>query len=220
MPGYILDTWTSGTPPLRNAYMRYLLQLELVDRMIARLQQRMRDSGLWRDAMVVVSADHGVSFREDGRRRRADAENLADIAGIPLFVKAPGQTTAKVDDGRARTVDIVPTLADALETRLPWRADGVSLLEGPRPGPVQVEVKGGSTVRAPFEAYRDALPGAAARLRRLLAGGSRTVYAAGPDGALVGRAVSDVRQGPPLDSGFELDTSIGRVYPSGPVGRP
>ena len=39
---------------------------------------------------------------------------LADIAGVPLFVKYPGQKQGRVDPRYAKTIDILPTIADVL----------------------------------------------------------------------------------------------------------
>ena len=39
--------------------------------------------------------------------------NFEQVAAVPFFVKAPGQTQGRVDDDIVRNVDIVPTVADA-----------------------------------------------------------------------------------------------------------
>ena len=48
--------------------------------------------------LLIVTADHGVSFRAGHSRRLPDAANLSDIASVPLFIKLPGQTEGRVDD--------------------------------------------------------------------------------------------------------------------------
>ena len=77
---------------------------------------------------MVVLADHGVSFVPGGNARLVDRDNIADIARVPLFVKLPGQRAGRVDTRAARTIDVLPTIADVLGVRLPWRVDGRSLL--------------------------------------------------------------------------------------------
>ena len=103
------------------------------DRLLGRLIARLRETGLWDRALVVVTADHGVSFRvgqADGRA--VTPENVEDIAPVPLFVKAPGQRTGRVSTRPVQTIDILPTIADELGVDLPWRVDGRSA-EGPAP---------------------------------------------------------------------------------------
>src|SRR2546430_8556651 len=51
----------------------------------------------------------------------------SDLAPVPLFVKRPWQRGGAVDDGSARSIDIVPTIADALGIKVPWHLDGESL---------------------------------------------------------------------------------------------
>ena len=45
---------------------------------------------------------------------------------MPLFVKAPGQRRGRTSAAYARTIDLVPTIADVLNIRMPYRADGRS----------------------------------------------------------------------------------------------
>ena len=110
---------------VRQLYQRHLLQLGYTDRLIGRLIARLKETGLWDRALVVVTADHGVSFRVgQGDRRAVTPENVEDIAPIPLFVKAPGQDRGRIATGPVQTIDILPTIADELGVRLPWRVDG------------------------------------------------------------------------------------------------
>jgi hypothetical protein len=48
-------------------------------------------------------------------------------------VKMPGQQVGRVDDRDARTIDIVPTIADSLGLTIPWHVDGRSLRAANRP---------------------------------------------------------------------------------------
>ena len=48
---------------MRQRYQRHLLQVGFTDRLLGRLIARLRETGLWDRALVVVTADHGVSFR-------------------------------------------------------------------------------------------------------------------------------------------------------------
>ena len=103
---------------VRQRYQRHLLQVGFTDRLLGRLIARLRETGLWDRALVVVTADHGVSFRVGQADRRAvTPENVEDIAPVPLFVKAPGQRTGRVSTRPVQTIDILPTIADELGIR-------------------------------------------------------------------------------------------------------
>jgi hypothetical protein len=108
-------------------HLRHFLQVGFVDRELGRLMDRLRHTGLFADALLIVTADHGYSFEMNvvGRRQVRET-NIDEIAMVPFFVKVPGQTAGAVDDSIVRTVDVVPTIADVLGLRIWWRNDGYS----------------------------------------------------------------------------------------------
>jgi len=111
---------------------RHLLQLRYTDSLLGRLLDRLERAGLYDRALVVVVADHGASFQRGLAMRRVERGNLARIARVPLFVKYPGQAKGVVDPRAARTIDILPTIADVLGAHLPWPVDGSSLRGRPQ----------------------------------------------------------------------------------------
>jgi hypothetical protein len=108
-------------------HLRHLLQAGSVDRDLGVLLQRLRRTGLLDRAIVVVVADHGYSFEVGAPDRRQVTEsNIAQIAPVPYFVKAPGQRDGRVDDRLVRTIDVLPTIADLAGVRIPWPHQGRS----------------------------------------------------------------------------------------------
>ena len=114
-----------------QAYQRHLLQVQAVDVLIGDLLARLENLEILEDALVVVTADHGVSFRPGDQRRTLTESNAYDIGLVPLFIKAPGQDRGAVETVPARTIDVLPTVAAHLEFELPWAHDGRSLLRQP-----------------------------------------------------------------------------------------
>jgi hypothetical protein len=132
-PGWGPDeVWNRNQAAVDQDWQRHLLQLGYADTVLGRLVARLRATGLYDRAMLVVTADHGVSFRAGQKRRPLSPANLQDIAYVPLFVKEPGQRRGRVVPQLARTIDILPTLAAAAQVRIPWHVDGHPLL-GARP---------------------------------------------------------------------------------------
>ena len=137
--------WGPEPWPVLQARQRHLLQLGWVDTLLGRLRVRLKSAGLYDDALVVVTADHGISFRPGESRRGLTKRNFHDIIEVPLIVKLPGRPEARVDDRNAELIDILPTIADVLGADLPWHADGRSLLaplDGVQPGKRVVKVPG------------------------------------------------------------------------------
>jgi hypothetical protein len=112
---------------------RHLLQARHADVMVGLLLARLRDLGTYEDALVVVTADHGAGFETGQPVRGVSPENADSVLWVPLLVKAPGQAEGRIDDRPARTIDVLPTVAEVLDVELPGPVDGTSLLG---PGPV------------------------------------------------------------------------------------
>lgn len=123
-PG-LAETWA-----LRHTYQRHLLQLAYVDTLLGRVFDRLDATGLFDESLVVVTADHGVSFRQGEPARHLSDANAVDILSVPLFIKRPGQQVSEVRDDAVQTVDILPTISEILEWREPSWTDGRSILRG------------------------------------------------------------------------------------------
>jgi Sulfatase len=106
---------------------RHFLQTGFADLLLQELWKHLKQEGLWDDSLIVVAADHGVAFIKGRRdRRRLDGENYGEIAPIPLFIKAPGQESGKVNDSYVETIDILPTILDILNIDPKVKMDGHS----------------------------------------------------------------------------------------------
>ena len=93
------------------------------------LLDRLRKKGIYDRALVVIPADNSESFLKLGHNRHiADAATAADIASTPLLIKLPGQHRGRYSDLHVRAIDLLPTIADALDVRIPWPVDGRSFL--------------------------------------------------------------------------------------------
>lgn len=127
------SNWTSDPRPVARNYQRHLLQVGYVDTILGEIVARMRETGTWDDALVVVTADHGAGFRPGFALRLPNASTRADVASVPLLVKLPGQRAGAVNRANVETIDILPTIAGAVGAGLPWEADGADVLAVRRP---------------------------------------------------------------------------------------
>lgn len=87
----------------------------------------MKRTGIWDRALVIVTADHGVSFRSGSDLRVIAKETAGEIAAVPMFVKLPGQQKGTIDDKPVQTFDVVPTIADILDVEGMYPTDGFSM---------------------------------------------------------------------------------------------
>jgi hypothetical protein len=205
--------WTGPQWQVDQSFQRHLLQAQYADRLLGRLLDRLRAVGLYERALVVVTADHGVSFRAGDRRRTPTPTNLHDVSNMPLFIKTPGQREGRVVDGVVRTIDVLPTIARVLGVRLSG-VDGVPAgTRGTDPG-IELDVpdswEGGTT--GTYGTFLRQREERRRYERSLLAAAGYDAFAIGPHPELVGR-----RPGAVPSSGGRLRLDDTGVWVSGTV---
>ena len=191
-------------------YQRHLMQAQAADGVVGAYMDRLKEAGLYERCLVVVAADHGVAFRPGLPRRRLTVETAAEITRVPLIVKfpagqpdVPGTTRLggqRVSDRNAETVDIAPTVLDALGFGGDAAIEGRSLrrpLDQERQGK-RVVLEDGRTCA--FEAKGPDLGPALQRKLALFgaAGNPFRVPRVSEFASLVGRSVAELR---PVEGG-------------------
>ncbi|HEV7804274.1 MAG TPA: sulfatase-like hydrolase/transferase [Solirubrobacteraceae bacterium] len=189
LPGLHDQTWSKDSFVVAQGAQRHMLQVGYADRLLGRMIARLRSARLWDDALVIVTADHGVGLRPGGSRRAVTRADFAGIAGVPLFVKRPRQRRPSIADSAARTVDILPTIADVIGAKAPRDVDGRPLTK-PLPA-VTPSVRNGRRGRFVSMALRDFVRvrnAELARQRRLLPH-SRDLFRTSLDAGPIGPSV-------------------------------
>lgn len=107
----------------------YALQMELVDKVIGRVIEKIKQAGLYDDAIVAFISDHGEM---SGRRALVDKGVYLhpDVLRVPLVVKTPKMAPAAkpVVDAPVSLLDLSQTFLEAAGIRAEARFDGVSLV--------------------------------------------------------------------------------------------
>ena len=210
-PGFARERWSRRQWLADQAFQRHVLQTKYADALVGRLLDKVRAAGLYDDAMILVTADHGISFRAGEPRRRVTAATIPDVALVPFIAKAPGQRDGRVDDGAVRTVDALPTIASAVEVRVPWDTDGMPADERPSSGQVTVTGEGSPGTPVALETVLAGKRERDAYEARLLRNGD---YAVGPRPDLLGRRLEGDVQATVDAPGEYADVPAGaRVLP-------
>jgi hypothetical protein len=114
-------------------FQRHSLQTGTADVALGQVIDHLQDTGIWEDATVLVTADHGTSTLLPDVGRTATENNAEEVFRVPLFLKAAGQTEGTVVDDVAMTIDALPTLMQVLGIETDWDMEGHSLLDGSEP---------------------------------------------------------------------------------------
>ena len=187
--GLTKETWSGDEWATTQSYQRHLLQVGLVDTLVGQLIARLKSAGLYEQSLIVMTADHGVSFRPHDNRRSLTKTNFADVMTVPLFVKAPSQQQGEIRDHNVETIDILPTIADILGIALPWSVDGGSAFSPePRAG---TEKSSSISTRMALDRFNTEVRAAVKRQSALFPPNTPVVPKTAPPG-LVGQRIQDV----------------------------
>jgi hypothetical protein len=127
VPGVSMDEmWRGNFWTVNQGYQRHLLQVGYIDSLIGVLVQRLKETGVYDKALIIITSDHGVSFTPNASRRQLQKQNMPEILFTPLIIKTPFQQKKIIDDSNVESVDILPIIADLLNIEVPWKMDGQS----------------------------------------------------------------------------------------------
>src|SRR4029450_7381688 len=98
---------------------------------VGEVVQRLRSQGLYDKALVILTADHGISFTPGKAPRTLQDGNAHELMWVPLFVKTPQQRSGAVSNRNVEQVALLPTIAAILKVKVPWPMDGRSAMSAP-----------------------------------------------------------------------------------------
>ena len=118
---------------------RYDGAVAYADHEIGRLLAALRELGLERSTLVVVTADHGESLGEGGRMLHGSSLH-EELVRVPLIVALPGATRARRVDEIVSLVDLGPTLLELAGVARPPSMQGEGFLPGRAADPFPLAV--------------------------------------------------------------------------------
>ena len=130
--GGVPRQWAVAGKPLGWYVARYDGEIAAVDAEVGQLVDALDASRVRDRTLVVLTSDHGESLGEH-EYYFDHGEDLFDPSiRIPLIVAGPGIEAGRRSDLLATTLDVVPTVLDAVKVSYPPDLAGVSLLPATR----------------------------------------------------------------------------------------
>jgi len=211
MPGLDIETdkWSDNEWLVAQAYQRHLLQVGFVDTLLGKLLDRLKGLDLYERSLIIITADHGVSFWPEKIRRLAYRDQPMDILPVPLFIKVPFQKEGVISDRNVESVDVMPTLADILNISLPWQADGHSAMDQSIPERTEKIIYNYLHEKILFDtSYIEGLRQKALKRKISLFGTGQSsdgLFSIGPHRELLGRHIHELGETGEADVASEID---------------
>jgi arylsulfatase A-like enzyme len=88
------------------------------------LVEVLRKQQCWNNAVLVVTADHGEEFLEQGNRYHSPVGLPEQLIRVPLLIRNPETTSGRTIKGPFSLIHLTPTLLEALEVNVPSSFQG------------------------------------------------------------------------------------------------
>lgn len=101
-------------------------EIHYVDSELAELIEFLKNAGLYDNALIIITADHGEQFGEHGTIWHGFSVHNEEVH-VPLILKVNNLSLSVSDT--VSTIDIYPTIFDILNITLNHTTQGISLME-------------------------------------------------------------------------------------------
>jgi len=118
-------------------------KIQRTDARFKKFLEEFEKMGLMDKTIFVLTSDHGTEFHE--HKRFDHGFSLYDeLIHTPLIIKLPKQKTGKIIKDQVSSIDVMPTILDLLDVKMPENAKkqmrGASLVTGMKGNPVAKDV--------------------------------------------------------------------------------
>ncbi len=98
---------------VKRYYKAYLNNAHYADSLVGKLIAALKEKGIFKDSLIIISSDHGEAFTEHGKLGHITTL-YREMLHVPFLVKLPNQDKEIVSRAHHSFIDLLPTLANLL----------------------------------------------------------------------------------------------------------
>ncbi len=102
--------------------------VKLVDEAVGKLTEKLRETGIFEKTALVLTSDHGETFKEEHGYEEHGHSLYEQEIRIPLILHFPQKLGKARIEQQVRSIDVMPTLLELLSLKIPKTCQGRSLL--------------------------------------------------------------------------------------------
>ena len=124
---YVLGQWTEDQ--YKDYIRRYWGYSGYIDSQIGRVLTALEETGQWDNTVVVFTTDHGDMITSHGMIYKLGGNAYEELFHVPAIIRIPGlNSEGQSLSPLVASVDLLPTILEALNVPLPEKVDGKSLI--------------------------------------------------------------------------------------------
>ena len=100
----------------------YFANITLVDKMVGRIVDSLKENNLYENTIIIFTSDHGEMIGDHGMLEKRTL--YEESARVPMLVKLQNQNNMKRIKGSFSQIDFVPTILSKLNQKLPENLHG------------------------------------------------------------------------------------------------
>jgi N-acetylglucosamine-6-sulfatase len=124
-PAWMRDLPPADTQLMRNGYSSKVAAMRAFDDLVGQVLQALQDINAAAKTLVIISSDNGYQYGT--HRRIAKTDLYEESIRLPMVIRAPGQTQARVTDEWVMNTDWAATIVDYAGAKPRRELDGRSL---------------------------------------------------------------------------------------------
>ena len=104
----------------------YIESMKRTEKLITDILEEMESSGLKENTLVIITADHGEDFMEQGYFGHGVESSSDQLLHVPLIFYWPSRLEPRCIKTPVSTIDILPTICNLIDVPVPATARGIS----------------------------------------------------------------------------------------------